>query len=126
MTIRDIIALVDNVEPNSYEDELKMAWLVELEGQIYEEVIKKHEGVLPEKCFAFSPNMLTGNEQMLVPFPYGKELYSHYLQMCIAEKNAEMDKYNVQAALFNSAYDRYTAWYTRNHMPKAKASYFKF
>lgn len=46
-TVSDIIAKVDALEPNQYDTPTKIAWLSNLDGQIYEEVIKTHFPDLP-------------------------------------------------------------------------------
>ena len=45
MYIIDAIEQVDSLKPNSYKREDKIRWLSEIDGQIYEEVIKKHKKV---------------------------------------------------------------------------------
>lgn len=54
--------------------------------------------------------------KLTVPFPYSK-LYDHYLAMQIDWANAEVDKYNNDAALFASAYQEYANWYNVHNMP---------
>lgn len=60
MQAADIISEVDALEPNQYGMEFKLRWLSDLDGQIFDEVMKQH---LP----------LTGNER-LRPFFWGNPL----------------------------------------------------
>ena len=46
MTCTDIITEIDVLEPNQYDMQFKLRWLSDLDGQIYDEVIRQH---LPER-----------------------------------------------------------------------------
>ena len=43
----DIIERVDNMEPNDYSPEQKLHWLSTLDGKLYREIIRTHEGANP-------------------------------------------------------------------------------
>ena len=117
MTIAEVITNIDNIEPNQYTQDNKLAWLNRLEGQIFDELILTHEH--EPDIEEFTPHTATTDE-LLVPFPYGEEIYEYYLKAMIATANHETVKYNTAMALFNAAYSRYTAWYNRNHHPLPK------
>lgn len=40
----DIIKRVDELRPNSISADTKAAWLARCDGQIYDRVVKRHEG----------------------------------------------------------------------------------
>ena len=44
----DIIERVDLLEPNDYSPEQKLHWLSSLDGKIFREVIKTHEGAVAD------------------------------------------------------------------------------
>ena len=73
MTGNDIIALVDLKEPNSYTTDEKIRWLSNLDGKIFEEVIKQYEEYDPEED-TFTPYE-DGSEELLVGAPYGEDMY---------------------------------------------------
>ena len=43
MTIQKILDLVDATKPNAYTETEKIEWLSQLDGTVFEEVIKTHE-----------------------------------------------------------------------------------
>lgn len=140
MTINEIIAKVDELEPNQYSYETKMGWLSTLDGELYEEVVKTHvpENLecdprerlwrgnplnqdIPERVWRpvwpeFVP-YTDGDDELLAGPPYGAPMYEAYLKSKIAAENAEIGKYNAQIILFNSAQLSFINWYNRNHMP---------
>lgn len=62
--------------------------------------------------------------ELLVKFPYD-ELYTWWLASKVDWQNMEIDKYNNDRTLFNNAYDTFSDWYTRNHMPKQRTREFR-
>ena len=115
MTINEAIAKVDALKPNTYENETKIAWLSELDGIIYEECIRTHEGdediALPEYDAA---DMDT---ELIVQGPYS-DIYVKYMAAQIDYNNAEFGRYGNSVKMFNSRLDEFYSWYTRTHMPK--------
>ena len=123
MTVNEIIANVDLKEPNSYSSAEKLRWLSALDGKIFEEVLKTHEGLEPGASLdAYS----TGEEELLIPFPYGEGVYTHYLIAMIAAANAETARYNQQIAMYNAEYSQWwNAWHAA-HLPLHGGSRFVF
>lgn len=146
MTIQEAINRVDALRPNAQKREWKIRWLSELDGLIYHEIILTHERAHagpklsrwdiitrypPEEREALMDQLhaqedtekFTGYNNdtpqdtvLLAPYPYD-EIYQHYLNRQIDLQNLEMDKYNNDTALFNNAYETFSNWYTRTHMP---------
>ena len=121
MKAMDIIDRVDLLEPNDYSPEQKLHWLSTLDGKIYREVIRAHEG-----GGAWCGPYQSGEEELLVSPPWGGEIYYQYLQAMIAAENSETQRYNKRMTLFNSAYTAFAAWYTRTHRPKRGGECFRF
>lgn len=117
MTGTQIIELVDLKEPNSYTAAEKVSWLSSLDGKIFEEVIKKYAEYDPEE--EFTP-YTDGSEDLLIDFPYGEDLYVHYLIAMIAQGNAEVSRYNQQIALYNTAYSQWWNHYNTTHHPMGR------
>jgi len=123
MTVNEIIANVDLKEPNSYSSAEKLRWLSALDGKIFEEVLKTHEGL---EADASPEPYSTGEEELLIPFPYGEGVYTHYLIAMIAAANAETARYNQQIAMYNAEYSQWwNAWHAA-HLPLHGGARFVF
>ena len=118
MTVLEAINRADAIAPNQYSSTQKLQWLSDFDGKVANEVFLTHEG--PGHMFSwFGGHEDTGDELLIQP-PYAADIYVNYLLSRVAEANAEIPKYNLYATLLNTAYDEFTAWYNRTHMPKAK------
>lgn len=117
MTVDQLIARVDALEPNQYSREQKIRWLSNLDETIYRELYLTHD--VPEELLGdgFVPHE-TGDEELLVNGYFGDEMYLPYIQSKIAKENFEIDKYNVEILLFNNAYAEYANYINRTYMAK--------
>lgn len=122
MTVNEIIAAVDLKEPNSYSREEKLHWLSALDGKVTAEVLRTHEGAgeLSERLYT------TGEEELLIPFPYGEAIYTHYLIAMIAAANAETARYNQQIAMYNANFSQWWNAYHASHLPLHSGRRFYF
>lgn len=111
MTIREVITRVDNLVPNSYEDEEKLSWLEEIENQIYKELVLTHE---IERVMT---NFRDQTSELIAPSPYDN-LYISYLQAKINFYQREFMGYNNAMAMFNSEYKEFANWFNRTYYPK--------
>lgn len=123
MTISDAITMVDALRPNQYSKDMKARWLSRLDGMIWQEVIRAHEGG-GETFDGYSSADLESKE-MLVAAPYDEDVYNNYLQAMIDRENGEAGKYSQSITLFNAAFVRWRNWYNREHMAK-DAGTFRF
>ena len=124
MKISDAIYLVDKLKPNQYSTDLKIGWLSKLDGQIFEEVFKTHEGC-PMEAF----NGYDGEDverELLVPYPFAEDIYNYFLQAQIDRENGEITKYNQSVTLYNNAYHTFQAWYNRTHRSVRAGRRFEF
>ena len=112
MKARDIIERLDLLEPNDFSPEQKLHWLTTLDGKVWREVIRTHEGGNARR----GP-YVDGNEELLIGEPYGEDIYYYYLQAMIAAENSETQRYNKRMTMFNAAYQGFTNWYNRTHRP---------
>lgn len=155
MQIQEALDRIDMMRPNMVKKEVKIAALSELDGLVYREIILNHESgdrrrpMTPmeqiiflspeERTFTGEPAeeekkaeetfegytvMTDPGTELLVSFPYD-EMYIWWLASKIDWQNMEIDKYNNDRTLFNNAYDTYSDWYTRNHMPKQRVREFR-
>ena len=138
MTTGEAIRRVDELKPNAYTDQMKISWLSELDGKIFEEVILTHidEHIPPPGIFYphDAPEMevevfseySTLEDELIVPFPYAGDVYTFYLMSQIDLHNAETAKYNQSITLYNAAYQTYFDWYNRTHKPIRKGRRIRF
>lgn len=117
MTVSEAIALVDKLKPNHYTTAQKVGWLNDLDGMLFDDVVLTHQRdeAVPD---AFVPYDAAGDLQdvLIAPHPYDS-IYRFWLESQIDLENAELVKYNQDAALYNQALDNFGAWYNRNYRP---------
>ena len=120
MKLQQAIDRVDEMRPNMMSRELKIAALSELDGVIWREIIAKHypkpgeeirHAAMPEYDRDTDPGTM-----LLVRQPYDN-LYLYWLLTKVDEQNMETDKYNNDRTMFNNAYDTWSDYWTRTHMP---------
>lgn len=116
MTIDEAIKEIDALKPNAYPEDIKVRWLSRIDGTIQREVIDTHEGGRERQFGGYSEEQLGQGVQLIAPEPYS-ELYVHYLACQIDLHNAETARYNNSSIVFNTAYQTFTDWYNRTHMP---------
>jgi hypothetical protein len=95
---------------------LKIKYLTEIEGLIWSEIVMKHEYDLnaiqrPQYTEDADPGTV-----LIVPEPY-QMVYVYWLMSKIDMQNQEDDRYNVDRAHFENAYNTMSDWWTREHMP---------
>lgn len=115
MKIAEIIGLTDELRPNEYTAEMKTRWLSEVEGTVVDEILNRAEGnsiIFDGYCYAADQERV-----LLVPDRF-LDIYIQYLIAKIELHDEEIVNYNNAAALYQTAFDQYAAWYRRNHMPK--------
>ena len=154
MTIQEALDMIDMIKPNMVPPEAKVRWLGDLDGMLWREVVLAHEhGEAPARpkppsvdpfdrkpMHTMQDERQEGHEaehslpdydmvtdlgtQLLAPHPYSK-MYPLYLAQQIDLANAEIEKYNNDSALFQTAFNDYNAWYTRTHMPRQRVREFR-
>lgn len=121
MTAGEAIRRTDRIMPNAYDDEQKMGWLSNLDGRIWAELIMTHEGLPP--VFYPEGGYTDGGEELLVDEAWAEDVYCNYLMAQIAASNAEINKYNVYARLYNTAYEAWAAHYKRTHRARRSGTW---
>ena len=127
MRLQQAMDRVDEMRPNMQDQALKIAWLSELDGLIWQELIKKHWMTVEE--FDSYPKDENGlpvmpsydedtdpEQKLLVPAPYDN-IYVYWLMAKIDEQTLEQEKYNNDRMLFNGSWESFSDYWTRNHMP---------
>lgn len=118
MTINKAMERVSRVRTDSFDDETRAGWLIELEGRIREEVMQTHrpgsvQDPEPVPVLSFPED---ADRTLLVPPPYDR-LYELYLLCQIDLYNGEADRYANSVQIFNSALSNWAQAYHRQHMP---------
>ena len=115
MTISDVLAQVDGRKHNTYSQSEKIAWLSQLDAMVKKEIVDGHEGA--QSCsFSGYREDEPLHTVLLVPEPYD-EMYLRFLEAQMDYHNGEYHSYNNAINQFNSIFEHYRAYYTRNHSP---------
>lgn len=117
MTLAEIIAYVDQVRPNAYDKDIMTGWVNEIERQVWEQVINRAEGAVDYPgLYVYD---MDAEKPLLVDDSH-KDVYVTYLLAQMDYANMEIDRYNVDSAMHQAAWDGYAAEYRRNHLPKSR------
>ena len=120
MTILECIDMVDALKPNQFSMADKVRWLSDIDASIVRELIDTHENSPLDGPFV--PYEENDTRSLIAPHPYDI-LYRWYLESQIDLGNMEIGKYNNTRSLFNTAYQTYTDYYNRTHLPKQRGGF---
>ena len=109
-TLKEIIALVDSLNPNAYSDEVKGTWINEVEAYIQGEIYS----LAPCDITDYVPYSECMDKEMSLDAGYEK-IYITYLNAMIDFANKDFASYNNSIALYNSYMEDYAKWYIRHH-----------
>lgn len=118
MKVTEALSQIKHLKPNQYDDRMLVKWLSDLDGQIYNEIVKWHDGA-PENPPAEYDPVADLNTELLAQGPYA-DVYVKYMAAQIDYYNAEFDRYNNSMIMFNMALSAYADWYNRNNVPEQK------
>lgn len=124
MTITEAITKVDTLKPNAYSTTDKISWLSRLDGMVKRLIIDTHEGG-EDVIFSGYDSDTDMETELLVAAPFD-DIYLRWLEAQIDYSNAEFNKYNNSILMFNSAFDVFSNYYNRNHMPATGNKRFVF
>lgn len=113
MTIGEAVKQCSRMKPSQYGKEDMIRWLSQLDGQIYTEILRTHEGA-PALPFQGYDDQTPEDTVLLAVYPYDR-LYSYYLGAMVDYANAEYARYNNGMLQFNQAFQEYARWYNRTH-----------
>lgn len=117
MTIIEAINRIDTLKPNRYELSDEVRWLSTIDGVIKAEIIDTHEGGENIEFKGYREDELY--TKLIADAPYD-DIYVKWLEAQIDYANGEYGKYNNSITTFNAAFDSYSRFYNRTHMPKQK------
>ena len=124
MKIIEAINGIDSLLRNTYDQVKKVTWLSELDGYVKTNIIDTHETAEPVAFTGYDANTDLRTE-LLIPAPFDS-VYMKWLEAQIHYANGEYDRYNNAIVMYNTAYDAYAAYYTRNHRPVNRGRRFLF
>lgn len=125
MTIQAAIDTIDTLKPNMFPRHQKVAWLSELDGLIWREIITAHEGVEPGKTFEGYDQETPAGTVLLVPEPYA-DVYKHYVATKMDIANRETAEYAKDNVLFNNAWQTLCDYWNRKCMPLTNVKQLRF
>lgn len=124
LTAGKVIAYVNKLKPSSLDEGIFLGWLSEIDGQIFEEIIKPREGAISVEPDRY--DFEDYGRELIVPDPYAMDLYCSYLKTRIDLEHGEIEKYNQNAELFEVAMQRFRDWYCSTHPLKRVQWHFSF
>ena len=124
MKISQAIERLDSLIFNTYSQLDKVKWLSNLDGMVKTHIIDTHEGSEGVHFTGYDDSTDLETE-LLVAAPHD-EMYLRWMEAQIHYHNGEYDKYNNAIIMFNTDYEAYQAYYTRNHLPVSRNRRFLF
>lgn len=126
MKVYEILGIVDELNPNTYDEKIKIDWLSKIEGRIFNECILTHEHELVDdgEGNMVEPTFTGYSEEdedtdLIVEDTY-TDLYRDYLMAMIAYSNGESERYTNSMLMFNTNLQSYYNYYNRTHKPIQK------
>lgn len=115
MDIRTCINRCDELKPNTITQEQKVAWLSELDRNLYDTFFCDFEGSI-RPVEKYGPDM---SAQLLVDDAFSS-LYLYWLFAQIDFTLSEIDRFNNDMALYNQALEAFQKEYMRTHRGKQR------
>jgi len=125
MTIQQVIDAIDSRKANLYPIEQKIAWLNDLDGLVWREVMLTHEGIADGKSFNGYNQETPPDTELLVQAPYA-DIYRYYIAVQIDDSNRDTNEYAKSKILFNSAWQTLCDYVNRNYPPVRKVTQLRF
>ena len=119
MTPTEIIEIVDRITPNAHTSEDKLRWLTQLDEHLRAEKALLFPAPAPDEAQS------GGGDALEVSAPFAEELYTAYLQACMAWADEEDARYDRFITRFNDAYSRYMGHLIQTAKP-LRAPFLKF
>ena len=113
MKLNDAISRLDRRKPNAVTRMEKIRWLSELDGLVYEIVLKTHED---PGSFTPYPDSVPSDTELLIPAPHD-EIYLYWMEAMVYYLHGEYTRYNNAMEQFRVAFHRFADGYHREHRP---------
>lgn len=112
MKIQEAIDWADEMKPNAFTSEAKLAWLNALEGRIAADVFL----MAPAEIAALRYTEEDMETELLVAPPHD-DIYTLWLQAKIDEANGEYNKYANSMQIYNEHYGNFVRWFAGLYEP---------
>lgn len=112
MTVREVIAMVDDVKPNAFETATKVKWLDALEGTLASEVFLMAPPDVEQ--LRLSKDRL--DQELLIGPPYD-DIYELWLEAQIDKANGEYNKYQNTMQFYNARRGDFVTWFCQTWDP---------
>ena len=109
-TLKEIIVIADELNPNAYSNNIKAQWVNEVEAYIQTEIYN----VAPLDVVSYTDYEESKDKELSLDAVNDK-IYLTYLQAMIDFSNKEYAAFNNDIALYNTYIDTYAKWYVRTH-----------
>ena len=116
-TAADIIAIVDERNPNQVSEDTKLKWLAQTEQKIYNTVVLRCTGAEEITPMEYESDMSAQTTSLIIPEPY-TDVYVYAIEMHIHETNGDIDRYNNSRIQFEDALNDFDKYWIRTHRPK--------
>lgn len=120
MTTNRAIDRADELRPNTIDRATKAAWVLELEGRIYGELLMN--SVTPPEGEPPREFPRDADAELSVPAPWDR-VYELWLCAQIDYANADMNEYNNSVMMFEDAYGQFARSFRRKNMPLGASKY---
>ena len=114
MTLNEAIAKIDSLKPNQYTFAEKVAWISDVDGRIYRDLITKHENP-EEKTWDGPYDEDSSSAFVLLAYEPYTDLYIYYMMAMIDQYNGEYTRYSNDMEQFNNSYQAFADDYIRNN-----------
>ena len=125
MTIQAAIDMIDSLKVNTFENHQKVAWLSDLDGMVWGDIITTHEGVPDGVIYRGYDQTTEPDTVLLVPEPY-TDIYKHYMAMQMDAANRDNNEYAKDKMLFNAAWQILCDYWNRKHLPISRVKQLRF
>ncbi len=107
MKVSELLAQVNKVKPNTYDNDILLRWANRAEAMVQTEAMS----ILPEAVTEYTlPEDI--DTDMILPPPYD-QVYELYVEAQVDYAQQEFGTYNNTMVLFNSAYSEMLAYYVQ-------------
>ena len=104
MTVKEMIEYTDRLKPNSFNFEVKLSWINQVEGMLQSEILN----VPLDKIKVLS----NASDTLLIPHPYS-QAYSFYVASMIDFFSGDFAKYENSSAAYNDVMKLYAKYILR-------------
>lgn len=119
MQLKELIQFVDGLKKNTFANEVKTAWLNEVEGMIQTDVLRL--AIQDVVQYTYSED---ADPELIVKPPHDR-LYRYYLEAMICYEQEEYDRYENCMQMFNQNLNDYVRWVSETLRPQDELACFK-